>query len=121
MPSESTDMHEQEHSIKARGKELFVGQPKPENAQPTKPFRVYLRETPAQPISTFTKVVLWIAGIVVAVLLLAALWRVSIRYGPGSQAPKSLRPDAKTAMLGPSAAFLWTRDAPEIPVSYGIE
>jgi hypothetical protein len=97
MPSESTDMPEQEHSIKERGIELFVERPKPENSQPTKPFRVYLRETPAQPISTFAKFVLWIVGIVVAVLLLAALWRVSHRYGPGRRA-QSPRPDDKTAM-----------------------
>ena len=98
MPSESPYQPEQEHSIKARGTELFVGQLKPENSQPTKPFLTYLRETPAQPVSTFTKVVLWIVGIVVAVLLLAALWRVSHRYGPGRRAPKSPRPAATTAI-----------------------
>jgi hypothetical protein len=98
MPSESRDLHEQEHSIKARGKELFDEPLKPENSQPTKPFRDYLSETPAQPVSTFTKVVLWFVGIVVAVLLLAALWRVSLRYGPGRRAPKSPPPAAGTAM-----------------------
>jgi len=102
MSSESRDLHEQEHSIKARGKELYVGQLKPGNSQPTKPFLTYLRETPAQPLSTFTKAVLWIAGIVVAVLLLAALWRVSHRYGPGRRAPKSPQPAAETAIPGDS-------------------
>jgi hypothetical protein len=101
MPSESRDLPEQEHSIKARGKELYVGQLKPVNSQPTKPFLTYLRETPAQPLSTLTQAVLWIVGIVVAVLLLAALWRVSHRYGPGRRA-LSPPPAAKTAILGGS-------------------
>jgi hypothetical protein len=98
MPSESSDLHEQEHSIKARGKELYVGQPKPVTSQPTKPFVTYLRETPAQPLSTFTNVVLWIVGIVVAVLLFAALWRISDRYGPVRRARKSPPPSATTAI-----------------------
>jgi hypothetical protein len=98
MPSESSDLHEQEHSIKARGKELYAGQLKPENSQPTKPFVTYLRETPAQPLSTFTKVVLWIAGIVVALLLLAAVWRVTHRYGLARRAPRSPRPAAESAI-----------------------
>ncbi len=102
MPSESRHLHEQEHSIKARGKELYVGRLKPVESPPSKPFLTYLRETPAQPLSTFTKVVLWIAGIVVAVLLLAALWRVSHRYGLGRRAPKSPEPAAETAIPGDS-------------------
>ena len=89
MPDESTDLPEQEHSIKARGKELFVERLKPENSQPTKPFPVYLRETPAQPISTFTRFMLWIVGIVVALLLFAALWQVST---PSRSAETSPRP-----------------------------
>jgi hypothetical protein len=97
MLDESTDLPEQEHSIKARGKELFVERLKPENSQPTKPFHTYLRETPAQPISTFTKVVLWMVAIVVFVLLMAALWRVSHRHGMGRRGP-SPRPAAKTTM-----------------------
>ena len=98
MPSESTDMPEQEHSIKARGTELFVRRLEPENLQPTKPFATYLLETPAQPVSAWTKAVLWMAGIVVAALLFAALWRVSHRYRLGRRAPKSPRPAAKTTM-----------------------
>ena len=96
MPSESPYQPEQEHSIKARGKELFMERLKPEHSQPAKPFTVYLRETPAQPVSAFTKVVLWIVGAVVATLLVAALWRVSQRYGPGRRAVKGRRPAAKT-------------------------
>jgi hypothetical protein len=115
MPSESRDLHEQEHSIKARGKELFVGRLEQENLQPAKPFPTYLRETPAQPFSAGTKAVLWMVGIVVAALLFAAIWRVSTRHG--RRAPKSPRPAATTAMLESPAGFLWTRDAPGIPVS----
>jgi hypothetical protein len=99
MRSESGDLHEQEHSIKARGKELYVERLKPVNSQPTKPFVTYLRETPAQPLSTFTKVVLWIVGIVVAVLLFAALLRISDRYGPVGRALKRPRPAATTPIL----------------------
>ncbi len=98
MPPQSRDAHEQEHSIKARGLALFDKQLDSTDPQPTKPFLVYLHETPAQPISTFTKAVLWMAGIVVALMLIAALWRVSNRYGPGRRATKSNRPAAKTTM-----------------------
>jgi hypothetical protein len=98
MPSESTDMPEQEHSIKARRRELFVEPIQPEQSGPTKPFADYLRETPPQPISAFTKAVLWVAGLVVALLLLAALWRVTQRHGPGRRTPDGARPAAKTAM-----------------------
>src|SRR5580698_4483125 len=97
MPDESTDLPEQEHSIKARGKELFVERFKPENSEPTKPFSVYLRETPAQPISTFTRFILWIVGIVVFLLLFAALWQVSQRHGLRRRV-RGPQPAAKTAM-----------------------
>jgi hypothetical protein len=98
MPSESSDTHEQEHSIKAREKELYVRQREPGVFQPTKPFETYLRETPAQPLSTFTKVVLWFVGIVVVVLLFAALWRISDRYGPVRRPRNSPQPAVTKAI-----------------------
>ncbi len=96
MPSDSRDLPEQEFSIKARGSELFVERAKPQSTTPTKPFAVYLRETPAQPLSTLAKAVLSLVGIIVIVMLLAALWRIAQRAGPPRQAEES-PPAEKTA------------------------
>ena len=94
------NMPEQEHSIKVRSHELFVEAVPP--AEATKPFPVYLRETPAQPLSPFTKAVFWVLGIVVAGLFVAAVWRISHR--PKAKAPTSRR-SAKTAMIHPQVNF----------------
>jgi len=40
-----------------------------------KPFRAYLRETPAEPIPSGIKVLLWVAAVVVTLLLFASLAR----------------------------------------------
>jgi hypothetical protein len=98
MPSESRNMPEQERSIKARAHELYVESPRTETHKSVKPFPVVLRETPAVPLSGLTKTLLWIAGIIVALMFLAALWRVSIRHGPRQQT-RAAAPTAKTAML----------------------
>jgi len=98
MPSESRNLPEQEQSIKARAGELYVEPPRPESSKPVKPFPVYLRETPAVPLSASTQVVLWIVGIIVALLFLAALWRVSHRHGPRPPTPAP-RPTEGTAVL----------------------
>jgi hypothetical protein len=97
MPSHPRNMPEQERSIKARSHELFVEPVQAAEAnKPTKPFPVYLRETPAQPLSPLTKAVFWIVGIIVAGLFLAAVWRISHRQK--SKVPVSFRP-AKTVMV----------------------
>jgi hypothetical protein len=89
-------MPEQEHSIKVRSHELFVEPPQSaEVTKPTKPFPAYLRETPAQPLSPFTKAVFWILGIIVAGLFVVAVWRVTHRHRPQRPA----RPAAKTALV----------------------
>jgi hypothetical protein len=75
MPSEQQNMSEQDISIKEREHELYV--PALPDGPPVKPFPVYLRETPGEPLSTVTKFVLLIAGIVVAVLFVAAVWKVT--------------------------------------------
>jgi hypothetical protein len=80
MPSQPRNLPEQEHSIKARANELFVEEAPIAAPTATKPFEVYLRETPAQPVSPAIKVILWILGFIVVVLLLMALWRVSHRH-----------------------------------------
>jgi len=97
MPFESRNLPEQEQSIKARAHELYVEPERPASVKPVKPFPVYLRETPAVPLSTSTKVVLWIVAMIVALLFLAALWRVSIRHGPRRPAGVP-RPTAGTVM-----------------------
>ncbi len=106
MPSDSRDLPEQEYSIKARGSELFVERVKPQSTGPTKPFAVYLRETPAQPLSPFTKAVLSLLGIIVAVMLLAALWRITHRTGPPPKAEES--PPAEKTTMEPRAYGDWS-------------
>lgn len=99
MPSHPRNMPEQEHSIKVRSHELFVEPVLPaDGIKPTKPFPVYLRETPAQPLSPLTKAVFWILGIIVAGLFAAAIWRISHRQK--ANVPANRRA-AKTAMIHP--------------------
>ena len=81
MPSQPRNMPEQEHSIKVRSNELYVEDTPLAPAQATKPFPVYLRETPARPLSAGIKAIFWTLGIIVALLFLAALWRVAHRHG----------------------------------------
>ncbi len=80
MASQSRNMPEQEHSIKVRSNELFIPDA-PTETRVTRPFPDYLRETPAQPLSLGIKAILWILGIVVALLFVTALWRVVHRHG----------------------------------------
>lgn len=75
MASERRNMPEQERSIKDREQELFFEHHDSEGRKPLKPFSDYVKETPAAPISTAVKVILWALGVLVALLLLAALWR----------------------------------------------
>ncbi len=82
MPSHPRNMPEQEHSIKARSHELFVEQDPAGMRTKTKPFPVYLRETPARPMSAFTKVLFWFLGIIVGLLFLAAVWRIGHHQRP---------------------------------------
>jgi len=104
MPSESRNLPEQELSIKARSHELYF---QPPHQATTKPFPAYLRETPAAPLSTFTKVVLWIVGIIVALLFVAALWRAALGHGPRRQT-RAPRPtaDVKRRATGRAVAGL---------------
>lgn len=77
MGSERRNMPEQERSIKDRGKELFVPERDQESDRPpVKPFAVYLRETPAAPMSAGVRALLWVVSVVVLLLLVAALWRI---------------------------------------------
>jgi hypothetical protein len=71
---------EQEQSIRARKEELYDEQPapaRPVGTEPKKPFAVYVRETPAAPLSGLVKAALWAVGAVVVLLLIATLLRGS--------------------------------------------
>ncbi len=107
MGSERRSMPEQELSIREREQELFVD---PHEALadvgPVKPFPVYLRETPAIPMSSGVKVVLWIVGIVVLLLLCVALLR--------TQRPSRL---GRTSTATKTAAL---KGAPHIPTHGGL-
>ena len=83
--SEPRNMPEQEHSIKSRAHEVFAKETPDTANRATKPFPVYLRETPAFPMSPTVKAMLWFVGIIVGLLFLAAVLKLSIRYGPKRQ------------------------------------
>ena len=69
---------EQEQSIKARKQLLFEEDEKlaPGASAPRMPFVAYLRTTPAAPLPAMWKAILGVAGAIVMLLLLAALWRL---------------------------------------------
>ncbi len=80
MGSERRSMPEQEISIREREEQLFFEPDESQAGVPSvKPFPVYLRETPADPISPGVKAVLWIVGIAVLLLFCVALWRSTQR------------------------------------------
>jgi hypothetical protein len=91
MAAESRHLPEQERSIKAREHELYV-KPLPDAEVQRKPFPVYLRETPAEPISAGIKTILWIVGALVVIVFAAAIWRTIHR---GSKPRKQAAPVAK--------------------------
>jgi hypothetical protein len=98
MPSESRNIPEQEASIKRRAHELFVKDTPDHVSRPTKPFPVYLRETPAFPMSSTVKAMLWFTGIIVGLLFLAAVWKLSVRHGP-RQHLRAQQPAMKTSRV----------------------
>lgn len=103
MPSKPRNMPEQEHSIRARSDELFLEET-PVSARSSKPFKAYLRETPAQPLSPAIKALFWLIGIVVGLLFLAALWRISQRHGGRPTARSAPAESAMSLEAGPSFA-----------------
>ena len=91
----TANLPSQEHSIKARQHELYA-KPHDGTSKPVKPFPVYLRETPAEPLAPITKVVLWTAAIIVGMLFLAAIWRASHRH---NAQPTTAQPSANTTLM----------------------
>lgn len=100
MPAQPRNMPEQEHSIKVRSHELYVEPESRVQPKKTRPFPVYLRETPARPLSPLTKAIIATAGTIVAVLFLLALWRVAHRQGSPSASPVSAGRSALRSPLG---------------------
>jgi len=122
MGSERRSMPEQELSIREREQELFVEpQDRPAPASPVKPFPIYLRETPACPISTEVKVILWIVGIAVLLLFGVALWRVqrAPRLRRTSSATKAALLDA--APLLPTHGRGWKGQPAQLAQRLGAE
>jgi hypothetical protein len=62
----------QEQSIKARKHQLFEADA-PVEVGSGRPFKEFVRTTPATPFSGLTKAALWVAGVVVILVLVAAL------------------------------------------------
>jgi hypothetical protein len=103
MRSDRRNMPEQELSIKEREKELFVEPHEPPAPKPpVKPFAVYLRETPADPLSSHAKAILWTVGVIVLILLALAIWR-SQRPSRPRPKPRPTEP-AATALAAPPQA-----------------
>jgi hypothetical protein len=85
----------QEQSIKARKHQLFEADA-PVQVGSGRPFREFLRTTPAAPLSGLTRAALWAAGVVVALVLVAALFKTFNRP------PKAVsRPASKAAHSSP--------------------
>ncbi len=122
MGSERRSMPEQELSIREREQELFVEpQETPAAEPPVKPFPVYLRETPADPMSTGVKVILWIVGIAVLLLFGVALWRTQrpSRLRRTSSATKAAVLDA--APLRPTHGRRWKGRPAQLAQGLGAE
>jgi len=120
MGTERRSMPEQELSIWEREQELFVElQETPTGA--VKPFPIYLRETPANPMSPAMKVILWIVGIAVVLLFCVALWRTQrpSRLRRTSAAPKAAV--LNVAPLLPTHGRRWKGETAQLAQGFGAE
>ncbi len=97
-PETSSQRESEEHSIKARKHEMFEEEAPAAPTEPKKPLKVYLRDTPATPLTSFSKVALWVVGLLVVLLFAAAL----LTRGSPPRRP------TRTGALGP---------APSVPVA----
>ncbi len=88
----------QEQSIKARKHQLFeVDEPLGGSSGPRQSFQEYLRTTPADPLSTTAKAILWIVGAIVILLLIVAL---------ATSGPKKPRPKPVSGLVLPATIGL---------------
>jgi len=122
MGSERRSMPEQELSIREREQELFAEpQETPTAEPPVKPFPIYLRETPANPMSSEVKVILWIVGIAVVLLFCVALWRTQ---RPSLLRRTSAAPKAavlNVAPLLPTHGRRWQGETAQLAQGFGAE
>ena len=89
------DQRTQEQSIKERKQELFeVDQALQAPTGPRRSFQDCLRETPADPLSTPLKALLWTVGTIVILLLMFAL------ATGGNKKPKPRSPNALAPTVG---------------------
>ncbi|MDB5352664.1 MAG: hypothetical protein JWN86_3911 [Planctomycetota bacterium] len=90
---------EQEQSIKDRKRLLYDDDEPPVSASAdSKPFAVYLRETPARPLSAPVKAALWAAAIAVGLLLAGALMK-STQGKPPTKKRAEVSPPRVTSPL----------------------
>ena len=88
----------QEQSIKARKHQIFDDVVPAVSSGSSKPFKEFLRETPAAPLSGGMKAALWAVGAVVALLLVAALMK---GMGGAKGGPKPAGKSASAPSEGP--------------------
>ncbi len=92
MALDPPDQRTQEQSIKARKHQLFEVDELPKlSAGPRRSFQDCLRETPADPLSTNVKALLWTLGIIV-ILLLAITLATGGQKKPKPRSPSVLAP-----------------------------
>jgi hypothetical protein len=109
MGIERRNMPEQERSIKDREQELFFEPDDAAARPPLRPFPDYLKATPPDPMPPAVKAILWVVGILVALLFLAAIWRVH-RSHRGS-APDSKASKTETTVLARDRPYqAWVAD-----------
>jgi hypothetical protein len=99
---------DQEFSIKRRGRELYHDDDAPADAGPVKSFEDYLKETPADPLPTWAQAVLWTLGVIVALLLLAALWNTQRASRPRVRTTKTVSVDARAGTVNDASEDLQT-------------
>jgi hypothetical protein len=90
--------HRPAFSSRALVEELFEAD-LPKHDKPAVPFSVYLRKTPATPLSAASKVLLWLAGALVVLVLVVALARrmretPAARHRPTDESISALAPEA---------------------------
>jgi hypothetical protein len=113
MATDASNQRElQEKSIKARKRELFVGEAD-EPTGPRKTFRQVLSETPAAPLSKNVKLILWGSAAPVALLFIAALL-VPSKSAAKAKAPEILLP-INQSLVKPNEVAKQTSDQSPTP------
>ena len=95
----------QEQSIKARKHQLFEPDAPAGEIGSGRSFKDFVRTTPATPMSGLTRTALWAAGVLVAAVLVAALFKTF--HHPPQAAPRPAR--KATAAYRPSVDLAFSR------------